>query len=890
MTQAMPTHNPSLALEPPVPESDRQVRVDWPKLATTVGKMLVDASFAGYAGVLKSALDLPAALGATPAAGLSPGGQAWLLVHRALMAALAGTIRANRAQLGAIEDSPELTPTLDRVLGSQPFEIDRRFFEHPADSALFRALEDQFRRWLVLFRLPPEIQDRLCLTLAEELPLALAEEGRSRREDYQRLTEFFADTLGDPAARRAQDWRRYRAGLIEEMRRPLFNLEPTEPGAVSLEDVYVPLRAYWERPLPGEGEGRRGAGGKAEKTTRVVVWLEDHIQQWLTAQDPKDPVRIISGEPGCGKSSFARRFAAGLARGQRRVLYIPLHRFDFQGDVEAALAAFAGSADELGHDPRDGLVNDQPLLVIFDGLDELSKTGAAGSDAAADFVGHLISRLPAINHGHPRVLVLLAGRPVATADSTTTLRGPWQRVQVLRYVLPAGATGDEAGDQWEIGDPALGADQRDVWWQQYGRATGRAIPGLPKDYTTRGPALAEITEQPLLNYLLALLRDQASGGAVIDSTHALYGAMFNYIWQRINRPSHLRSDRLAALSEEDYETILEEIAVAAWHTADRAVTRAALESHFKDNRLENLLTEHFPTVRTGVSAVLNAFFFQPRGGATLGICEFTHKSFREYLTARRLVREVEDLHENLNRGRSSLRVEEALGRWVRLAGPAALDFDLLGFLGDDIAARPADAESWLPTLVTLFNANLCDGMPVAAGGAIASFRDAERHARNAEETLLAVLNACASALDAKRRAGSGETPRTLVTLDWGGPLGAGALIHRLRGQRTWGQSAVALACLGWLDLSEQVLIVQDLGGADLRGADLGRADLRGADLGGANLGGANLGGADLGGANLVMANLGGANLRGADLGGADLGGADLGGADLGGALGRPPFS
>ena len=64
---------------------------------------------------------------------------------------------------------------------------------------------------------------------------------------------------------------------------------------------------------------------------------------------------------------------------------------------------------------------------------------------------------------------------------------------------------------------------------------------------------------------------------------------------------------------------------------------------------------------------------------------------------------------------------------------------------------------------------------------------------------------------------------------------------------------------------------------NLSGADLSYADLRGAHLGGADLSRAHLGGADLGGADLSRAHLGGAYLHGASLRGADLSDAD--GAD-----------
>ncbi|MCA9885925.1 MAG: pentapeptide repeat-containing protein [Anaerolineae bacterium] len=72
----------------------------------------------------------------------------------------------------------------------------------------------------------------------------------------------------------------------------------------------------------------------------------------------------------------------------------------------------------------------------------------------------------------------------------------------------------------------------------------------------------------------------------------------------------------------------------------------------------------------------------------------------------------------------------------------------------------------------------------------------------------------------------------------------------------------------------------DLWGANLNEADLGRASLKGADLRGANLTEANLGSANLEAADLRWANLQGTNLRYANLVDANLWGTNLQGADL----------
>ena len=59
-------------------------------------------------------------------------------------------------------------------------------------------------------------------------------------------------------------------------------------------------------------------------------------------------------------------------------------------------------------------------------------------------------------------------------------------------------------DGIEYEDPAklLQRDARQEWWKNFGMLTGKHFEGLPKELNRKD--LAEITAQPLLNYLIAL--------------------------------------------------------------------------------------------------------------------------------------------------------------------------------------------------------------------------------------------------------------------------------------------------------------------------------------------------------------------------------------------------
>jgi hypothetical protein len=271
------------------------------------------------------------------------------------------------------------------------------------------------------------------------------------------------------------------------------------------------------------------------------------------------------------------------------------------------------------------------------------------------------------------------------------------------------------------------------------------------------------------------------------------------------------------------------------------------------------------------------------------------------------VREIERLDKGLRESPEFVTEKLALRDWCRLTGPRAMSMELLRFLRDEVALRgKAELVRWQETLTRLFNRDLRSGPPVEVFDS-KSVRQIEQKARNAEEALLAALNACARVSGIVTKvawtdieAGTGDVRAEAVP----GTLTANNLIHRLRGQRWPPDVCVALQCLGWLDwtrvnlvlndlymgdlahsvLAEASLIKAELGDANLHEANLHRAecwdaDLIGADLTGADLTGANLSGANLSRANLNRATLNGANLKGARLQGANLEGADLSAAE-----------
>jgi hypothetical protein len=597
----------------------------------------------------------------------------------------------------------------------------------------------------------------------QEVPLALTVEMRTRRDDYAALERTLAPVLGDEAAQREAQWRAYRAKLVQQVRgdHPLFRLDPNKLPPVSLADIYVPLRA-WVTVREMSEYTKQGYGDDETLPKKCVGWLKEMIWEWLNRRDYRDGVRVIGGEPGAGKSSFTKIFAAELAHENRRVLLLPLGRLNYHTDALQAVTAYLSHKDELGHDPfvAEWLDSSEPLLLILDGLDELAKAGQGAEEIVAGFVNSLIGHISVLNHGTARIFILLAGRPGAAGATRTLVHTDHARLEVLRYVY------DADGPEWIVSSPELKADQRGEWWRSYGRFSKTAWTGLPDALKSGGRRLDDLTAQPLLNYLLAqiIVLEGEEAAARIDGLHALYARLFTYVLERKHRAAEASAlpEAADALEESDRMRVLEEVAVAAWQSGDRTVARETLKEHFKKQGLLPVFDRAFKGpegFEKGIGAVLDSFFCAPREGGSQRAFEFTHKSFREFLTARRIVREVRDLTKRLGSDPMPQDIDDALRRWIALCAPAKAEHDLADLIREEIRSHSTDdVRRWMEALRTLLSTCIHQGPPIPLGEEMRA-RGAEQWVRCAEIMLLTALNSCARTLS------QGDS-RTMLVMDW----------------------------------------------------------------------------------------------------------------------------
>lgn len=487
-----------------------------------------------------------------------------------------------------------------------------------------------------------------------------------------------------------------------------------------------PISTLGPRALPEQ------ATAEAEPSTLVDVHAE--LRRWMARADREDAVRIVSGDPGAGKSSLAQMFAAERSRLGEAVVLIPLHRFDPRGDLRGAVRDFVGQ----GFDPFDP--RHRPLLLILDGLDEFALRGDTAARTVAELVDHACLTAAEVNRDGIALRILLLGRELVVQGLESRFRRARQVIRLLPLRLHRR---EYAG----LPDPdgVRDADQRHGWWRRYGELTGEALEGVPPELEREG--LAALTEQPLLNLLLAIVRAEGAmplGDPSFD-LGALYAGLIRQVYDRVHAgPDARRLQAIEAVAFEDYERFLWAIAEAAWHGAGRTASLDDIQRIAGPRLLAKLkvLTEG---AADRVSRLMTAFYF--RAGEGVDTFEFTHQSFAEYLLARRLVDFLELMGEEVERyaqGRGTgWSVTECLARWYRLFGPAPMEQHVITFLEPELRRRPvAVVAGWQKLLGQLIGEVVSRDFPAESAGPRLPLWQEQSRSCDAGSALLAFASVC----------------------------------------------------------------------------------------------------------------------------------------------------
>ncbi|KJU85859.1 pentapeptide repeat-containing protein [Candidatus Magnetobacterium bavaricum] len=862
----MKSQPPGIKLQKPTALTNKPLKIDFKKLLGALGRAMSSGVLMNWGLAASNAADSVFALGLTP----DVGELAFILVHRTIIKTLIELLgesvgeRLAEAQI----NYDNVTEQLDTIISNNEVIINKNFLDHPSELPVIRDIQDIVKQWLVLCGLKANDVESIVGRLPDYFAYTLIQELRKNANSYKPIIEALDSPL-HKGAEKEWAWSEYAAFLQRRVEECVFD------ETFSLSQIYVPLNAYYVEGI-SEVISR---SGRTER--RVVINLEEEMYNWLQSDNREDTIRVISGSPGSGKSSFARMFAARLAKeGRMKVLYIPLHLIDATKSLVEEIGQFVKYEGVLLHNPL-ALESLEPnLLIILDGLDELASQGKAAAETAKSFVREVERTVERRNMSKLYLRVIINGREFVVQENESEFRRARQILNLLPYY-------HHTGDAYHDPKRLLKNDLRDDWWKKYGYLTGKGYGAMPEELKRND--LEEITAQPLLNYLLALSYTRGKLDFRKDfNLNLIYSDLVAAVYER-GYEKKRRFISIRHMTLEDFTRMLEEIGLATWHGDGRTTTVREIEEHCRISGIARLLDGFKEGAKKGVTRLLAAFFFRQYGGQRESgeqIFVFTDKSFGEYLTARRIVRAMDRIVQEMQRRKDNIEVgwdeRDALKHWCQICGLTAISPYIHIFFINELRLRFPEEEilKWQEYLTSLFNYMLRNWMPMEQLQ-LRTFREMHIQSRNAEEALLVALNACA------RLTGK------ISELQHPYPAAFGDWFRRIQWQQSRTEPVLAVRCLSFLNLRDTDLYLANLIGADLSGADLREsnlsgvnlrgADLRESDLSGANLREADLRESDLSGANIRGANLRGANLRGTNLRGANLSGANLRGANLTGA-------
>jgi hypothetical protein len=223
----------------------KEIKVNPKELIASLGKAGVNAALLKWDSLAENGVEVLASLGLEAKSGEIAG----LLLVRSLIQAMRNLLDENKELLVKKPDNLKaLYNELNSSLANGELVIDRDFFQRPKDLPIVQAAKTGFARWLEEFVEKKVEAEKISDRLPAYFVFALNDQWRTHKEDYAALKEEL-DTPFTQASEREQGWFRYWAWLQKRVEEPMF-LE-----AFSLKQVYVALRAYYEREVEQQTVG-----------------------------------------------------------------------------------------------------------------------------------------------------------------------------------------------------------------------------------------------------------------------------------------------------------------------------------------------------------------------------------------------------------------------------------------------------------------------------------------------------------------------------------------------------------------------------------------------------------------------------------------------------------
>lgn len=738
----------------------------------------------------------------------TPGNLLWMLNLTATAWSLSKAVTVTKdVRIAAVDEIKSYIKDISEEIRSTGIEVPHDFLSRPSRLPIFEDLSARISDRIA--NLSQLREDQIRQKIAASFSLAIYEISLKKSEIYAPLINH----LSGPrpiAALIENSWNHYRAKLIHDFEvKSLFGQEREQ---ISLSQLYVPLRGTWQDSTLETSDDIYSID-----SSRRIVLVEDTLSDWIEKGAPDDWLRLIGGGPGSGKSttlkSLARKYADDPCW---RPLFIPLQHIEIERDLREAIDShFLRMTDASFVEAplsREAIEDGPPILLIFDGLDELAAPGEAAKDVVATFANRLHNLYTSLAGAQRKTIrIIVSGRMPAFQAATRYLpTDPSAAIETYGF-LPNEVQAAESGDDlWLV-------DQRKKWWNLYAEAKGED-PDIPEAFSSE--RLQGITNEPLLCYLLAL-----SGYAnnhwelAADNRNRIYAALIESIYDRGWGDGDLK--RLGpgrTLSKSDFVKLMETIALAAWLGGDNRV--ASTEKFEETISFTNAETAWDAFTRDNGQDIANLamnFYLKSSDKKERGF-EFTHKSFGEYLTAKALISIAKEIV-NI----SPKRCDVALQDFLKATKNGKSSLEILSFLRDEFRLLDSERElqkkikAEFEKLISIVND---EGFPPYASAS--TWRDLEQEQVNAENALWMIANSIAFAL-------SDINSPVYLSIEWRHNEVLSDVIRRLS---KFTDSPVIFNCLSHLDASSQTLTAHRFLDVDFRSSNLSRATFIGCSIDG----------------------------------------------------------
>ncbi|MFN6565779.1 pentapeptide repeat-containing protein [Dendronalium sp. ChiSLP03b] len=628
-------------------------------------------------------------------------------------------------------------------------------------------------------------------------------------------------------------------------------------------EIYVPLKAQL---LDSNGKPKQ----------KDTVDLESWVKEQLNKNHKNSQVMFIQAGPGRGKSVFCKMFANWVRENLHPIwtpILIRLRDIDtFEPNIENTLRA----AVRENFANRDDWLSDRNTryLFILDGFDELRFEGRTAK-GIEDFLKQVGNYQAQTGCKHQ---FIVTGRESALHGIENRIPTNLDRVEIALM-------DEQIQTQWlEKWAKLFGQDKAEEF-QKFLKADN-----CPE-------RVKELAREPLLLYLLAAMhRDNELNIQMFEgANHAqakiiIYQKTLDWVLTK-QRPQELNRE-LTEFDTEDLRFILIEAGLCVTQSGREWTSIKAIEERLKNDKTARKMLEEAQKNlgETPLRNALAAFYLRPAKASesTEGAVEFIHKSFGEFLCAKKIKESFKKwvrLDPEIRRETFVIDDEKLSEEIYDLFGYSGLTEEIVGYLMALLDSEEKFQYLKLFERLEDFYIDWCEGkfidgqkVKIFPFNQMQKFQALNISLGLREIDIYTGLHVMILLFELHRYAQNKDDLKDNIVFYPYGKKDSDNFDNNRLFRIIGYTNSIALgtfsATVGYF------LYGANFTEANLTGANLTGANLTGANFTGANLTGANFDGANLAGANLLGANLIGINFMGASLNDASLKGASFNGANL----------